>query len=129
MESTRCLIIKIEPHLHPIWPFDFDSSTIKNIKYILEDFNQGLTKVQRVSPHKVCRRLCLMHLAEAPGAQDFVFDPLGLKPYSPEYIDLNRQDWIEMSHDKKRVLSTLFFMGFSIVLMGLIESSGCGIAS
>jgi len=131
MESTRCLIIKIEPHLCPIWPFDFDSSTLKNIQYILEDFNQGLTEVLRVSPHKVTRRLCLMHLAEARGEMDFLFDPLGLTPYSPEDIDLTRQDWIETraSHDKKRAMSTLFFMGVGILLMGLIESSGCGIAS
>lgn len=129
-ESTRCIINQIPPHLLPIWPFDFDSSTI-TIKYILEDFNQGLTEVLRICPDKLCKRMCLIHLAEARGYMDLVFDPLGMNAYSSEYVDIHRQDWIEtqQSHETKRVKSTLFFMGISILLMGLIESSGCGISS
>ena len=62
---------------------------------------------------------------------DLVFDPLGMNAYSSEYVDIHRQDWIEtqQSHETKRVKSTLFFMGISILLMGLIESSGSGISS
>lgn len=64
MESTSCLISKIEPHLLPIWPFDFDSSTIKDVKYVKEDYNQGLTEVLRITPFKLSKIMCMIHLAE-----------------------------------------------------------------